>query len=236
MEYMTSSTNATPAGTKDCMYALLHAPGQIMKQRFVEDFSGQVLDDFTWATYVGGSGGAIALSDSVDGGLEIKSSTTNMSLIDFAPSDAAKKRPFNYNGCVQITTAKLTNVTNAIMRIGMRSNYRTEGGSYVRIQLYGAAGGAHGSQENIISINSDNFSVTNTDITSSSTPSMFDWLTHKIECKSSTTEYSINGILKVTASGIPDEQLMPFIEVKNEEGTAASNPIGNVRYMECYNT
>ena len=184
----------------------------------------------------GGSGGAIAMSDSIDGGLEIKSSTTNMSLIDFAPSDAAKIRPFNYNGCVQITTAKLTNVTNAIMRIGMRSNYRTEAGSYVRIQLYGAAGGAHGSQENIISINSDNFSVTNTDITSSSTPSMFDWLTHKIECKSSTTEYSINGILKVTASGIPDEQLMPFIEVKNEEGTAASNPIVNVRYMECYNT
>ena len=207
-----------------------------MKQRFVDYFSGDALDTYRWAAYTGGSGGAIAMSDSIDGGLEIKSSTTNMSLIDFAPSDAAKIRPFNYNGCVQITTAKLTNVTNAIMRIGMRSNYRTEGGSYVRIQLYGAAGGAHGSQENIISINSDNFSVTNTDITSSSTPSMFDWLTHKIECKSSTTEYSINGILKVTASGIPDEQLMPFIEVKNEEGTAASNPIGNVRYMECYNT
>ena len=222
--------------SKDSIYELINAPTNVMKQRFVDYFSGDTLDTFRWSAYTGGSGGAIAMSDSIDGGLEIKSSTTNMSLIDFAPSDAAKIRPFNYNGCVQITTAKLTNVTNAIMRIGMRSNYRTEGGSYVRIQLYGAAGGAHGSQENIISINSDNFSVTNTDITSSSTPSMFDWLTHKIECKSSTTEYSINGILKVTASGIPDEQLMPFIEVKNEEGTAASNPIGNVRYMECYNT
>ena len=222
--------------SKDSIYELINAPTNVMKQRFVDYFSGDTLDTLRWSAYTGGSGGAIAMSDSIDGGLEIKSSTTNMSLIDFAPSDAAKIRPFNYNGCVQITTAKLTNVTNAIMRIGMRSNYRTEGGSYVRIQLYGAAGGAHGSQENVISIKSDNFSVTNTDITSSSTPSMFDWLTHKIECKSSTTEYSINGILKVTASGIPDEQLMPFIEVKNEEGTAASNPIGNVRYMECYNT
>ena len=204
--------------------------------RLVENFTGNELNTNRWNTVLNGSGGAIAPSDTVDGGLEIKSATNNSSIIDFAITDTNKVSPFNNHGFVQIAVVKLTDIQYGIIRFGMKDNFWSSVGSYVRVQLYGDQNSLGGSQENKISLNSDNFSVINTDITDSSSPSMYDWLTHRVESTSTTTTLAINGILKVTGSGVPDAKLMPYMEVSNSEGTASTNPIGNIRYMECYNT
>ena len=54
--------------SKDSIYAHLNASTNIMKQHFVEDFTGDTVDTDRW--YTGNStGGTVAMSDSVNGGV-----------------------------------------------------------------------------------------------------------------------------------------------------------------------
>ena len=55
----------------------------------------------------------------------------------------------------------------------------------------------------------------------------------KLELKPTTTDLSINSILKATSSGTPLLKLEPNFYVLDMGFGAA---VGQIRYMECYNT
>ena len=63
--------------TKESLYEQLNPLTTIAGQHFVEDFSGDTLDTFRW--YTGNStGGTVAMSDSVNGGVILDTGGTQV--------------------------------------------------------------------------------------------------------------------------------------------------------------
>jgi len=218
---------------KDSLYEQLYPLTTIAGQHFVEDFSGDTLDTFRWNTILYGSGGAVAMSDTVDGGLELKSSTSGRTIIDFAPANPPTARTFNADGFVQITVMKQTDVNYSLFDTGMRTNNYAEGGANISSQVQ-ADLVAHGGEK--FRLVCSEFTNVDTDQTG-----LYDWHTHKLESTDTTSSLTIDGVLKATAVGNASgtahgDVLMPFVECRNTEEEAPTNPYGYVHYMEVWNT
>ena len=221
----------------DSIYDQLNAYGTIAKQRFVENFSGSALDTDRWATHATGTGTEeFVMSDSVDGGLLIKSRPNGAAIIDFGASDATKKRQFSPTGAVMIVTSKMIQAQYSVQYNGFRTNYYTEAGKYVRMNIQGTTDG--NSFDNKIKLMSNNPSV-NTD-TSISSSAIHDWHTYKLELLSSSSTLSVDGALSstgfATISANPDTQCMPNLASSATEGSVTGGAQSHYRYVECYNT
>ena len=200
----------------------------VMKQRFVDEFSGATLDATKWRIH--GSGGSVSIDqDTVDGGLKIISATNAGKMIDTANANNSTEmiRPFNRQGCVMIAVMKLTQAQYAIMNVALTDSWYTEASSYVESLVQGVTNG--NSYDNKFTLKSTEFTDIHTDQTG-----LYDFHNHKLECKTSTTELSIDGILKATGAGVPDNAVMPKFNVAPSESTVAAQ--GNITYMEVYNT
>ena len=102
--------------SKDSIYEHLNAPTNVMKQHFVEYFSGDSLNSFVWGIRKQASSpqGSVAMSDSVDGGLVITSNASTTATRHFAIGFCADglnntvctSRPFNYASSTVIANMK----------------------------------------------------------------------------------------------------------------------------------
>jgi len=221
----------------DSIYDQLNAYGTVAKQRFVETFSGDALDTDRWATHATGSGTEeFVMSDSVDGGLLIKSRPNGAATMDFGASDATKTRPFNPTGAVMIITSKMIQAQYSVQYNGFKTNYYTEAGKNVLMNIQGTTNG--NSYDNKIMLQSNNPS-TSVDTTIASS-AIHDWHTYKLELLSSSSTLSVDGALSstgfATGSCNPDTICQPSLVSSSAEGSVTGGAQSHYRYMECYNT
>jgi len=193
------------------------------KQHFIEWFSGKQLPSY-WGTGNTGSGGSGAMTDEVDGGYKM-SSAYNNSLNGIHFSD---KRQYSPTGSVCIVVLKRQTATssNDAVRGGFVNTFAgTTNYAYVQdneTATYKTLKTADGSTA---------YSANSTVAVDTA------WHNYKIELKSSTIDWSIDGTVQTTVSNVPQSstKLQPMSAGGNLT-SANGTPEGRIRYMECYNT
>ena len=199
----------------------------LVKQRVVENFSGSVLDTDRWNTRMDGTV-TFAMSDSVDGGFSITTSGANYDngFIDFNAI-----RQFSPTGSVNIWTGKVFQITsvthNNVVFWGLindNANGFVTGKHYATAEMHSGVA---------------NFSISTGDgstigRTSTSIARNTALNTHKLELKSASAEYSINGIFETSRTAtLPTVRLQPQFEVLANDSKVYE---GSATYMEAYNT
>jgi hypothetical protein len=207
----------------DSIYDQLNAYGTVAKQRFVENFSGSALDTDRWATVNSGSGTpTYGMNDSVDGGAFIKTSTTTSTQGNITFNDI---RPFSPTGSVFIAVIKQTSISNTRLTAGLVGSSVASGVNVSRLQ------GDTVLNTNYRLQNQNTGSATNT---SSTTAVDTSFHVHKIEEKSSSIDYSVDGSVAVTSTeNLPIVQQQPYIGVFTRDTTESEI---NITYCEAYNT
>tara|TARA_R110000787_G_scaffold285660_1_gene401952 strand:+ start:583 stop:1212 length:630 start_codon:yes stop_codon:yes gene_type:complete len=205
------------------IYDQLNACGTVAKQRFVENFTGYSLNTDRWATVNSGSGTpSYDMSDSIDGGLSIKTSTTTSTQGNITFNDI---RPFSPTGSVFIAVIKQTSISNTRLTAGLVGSSVASGVNVSRLQ------GDTVLNTNYRLQNQNTGSATNT---SSTTAVDTSFHVHKIEEKSSSIDYSVDGSVAVTSTeNLPIVQQQPYIGVFTRDTTESEI---NITYCEAYNT
>ena len=205
----------------DSIYDQLNAYGTVAKQRFVETFSGGVLDTDRWDQ--SNTNGTQAMADSIDGGLLMSttSSGSSVSYIDFAD-----KKQFSNTGSVMIAVMKHGSTTGGESYTGLQSGTTQGNGqgawSYVNDSWKGA-------YFNLYTVGASSGTWVSSGYTSDT-----NWHTHKIELTSSQASLEIDGTTTTTSTtNLPAVALQPSVGINN---SSAVNRTLNIRYMECYNT
>ena len=207
----------------DSIYDQLNASGTIAKQRVVENFSGDALDTDRWATVKSGSGTpTYDMSDSIDGGLSIKTSSTTSTQGNITFNDI---RPFSPSGSVFIAVIKQTSTSNTRLTAGLVGSSIASGVNVSRLQGDTVLDTYYRLQ------NQNTGSATNT---SSTTAVDTSFHVHKIEEKSGSIDYSVDGSVAVTSTeNLPIVQQQPYIGVFTRDATESEI---NITYCEAYNT
>jgi len=207
----------------DSIYDQLNAHGTIAKQRVVENFSGDALDTDRWATVKSGSGTpTYDMSDSIDGGLSIKTSSTTSTQGNITFNDI---RPFSPSGSVFIAVIKQTSTSNTRLTAGLVGSSIASGVNVSRLQGDTVLDTYYRLQ------NQNTGSATNT---SSTTAVDTSFHVHKIEEKSGSIDYSVDGSVAVTSTeNLPIVQQQPYIGVFTRDTTESEI---NITYCEAYNT
>ena len=211
----------------DSIYDQLNAYGTVAKQRVVETFSGDALDTDRWNTRMDGTV-TFAMSDSVDGGFSI---TTSGSNYDNGFIDFNAKRQFSPTASVNIWTGKafqITSVThNNVVFWGLindNANGFVTGKHYVAAEMHSGVAN--------FSISTGNGSAIGRTSTSVARNTALN--THKLELKSASAEYSINGLTAIVRTEtLPTVRLQPQLEVLANDASVYE---GSATYMEAYNT
>ena len=216
IRYKTSSGITATGGT------ITNIVTGIAKQRFVENFSGSVLDTDRWDQ--SNTNGTQVMADSIDGGLLMSttSSGSSISYIDFAD-----KKQFSNTGSVMIAVMKHGSTTGGESYTGLQSGTTQGNGqgawSYVNDSWKGAV-------FNFYTVGASGDTWVQTGCVTSDT----NWHIHKIELTSSAGSLQIDGNTTVTSTtNLPAVSLQPSVGINN---TSAVNRTLNIRYMECYNT
>ena len=194
-----------------------------IKQHFVDDFSGTVLDTFAWtqSTYTGAP--VPVIDDSVNGGLKISTGSsaggsTTLHMQDFDQ--------FSPTGSVNIMVYKPNQTTNTRFFIGLgtpKSNNGNASESYhSSTESYYMQRTAGGGETKIA-----------TDIALDT-----NFHTHKIENGSAKIHYSIDGVLKTTAvvgsAASSVYAFQPIADLYNQ--AVATDSSYNITYFEAWNT
>ncbi|MBT5509203.1 MAG: hypothetical protein HOK23_05675 [Euryarchaeota archaeon] len=181
-----------------------------------------------WNTTTGGA--SIEMNDEADGGLKLYTTSTGTNSNFTMNFD--NKRQYAHDGSVCIFTVNAdvqqASTTNWFLQVGLGHTVGNTGHwlsaksaqSYLRLQT---------SQSEIATYSADT--------TVSNSP---DWVTAKIENKSSSCDLSLNGTVAVTnSSGLQTSTGMQPVVYGNRgtSGSAGSNPlVCKLRYFEAYNT
>ena len=205
------------------IYDQLNASGTIAKQRFVENFTGYSFNTDRWATVKSGSGTpTYDMSDSIDGGLSIKTSSTTSTQGNITFNDI---RPFSPSGSVFIAVIKQTSTSNTRLTAGLVGSSIASGVNVSRLQGDTVLDTYYRLQ------NQNTGSATNT---SSTTAVDTSFHVHKIEEKSGSIDYSVDGSVAVTSTeNLPIVQQQPYIGVFTRDTTESEI---NITYCEAYNT
>ena len=224
------------------IYDQLNASGTVAKQRFVETFSGDALDTDRWSTskdsYNSGTP-TFAMSDEVDGGFKVtaEGSIDNSSGgVGSASSWAGNNiRQFAHNGSVYIDVFKQNTASShhKVCTHGFGETLRGDGaGNNASLWLNGVNAGA-----NYFTTRTCNGSGNQSGDVSSDVAYDQNWHSYKIENKSSSVEFTLDGVLKTnntTTSNIPQGKMAPISGI---QGTSTSTaPSYSIKYVECYNT
>ena len=204
------------------LYERLSALTQVMGQRVVETFDGSVLSE-RWTTDTGVGTPTYAMADSVDGGFTI---TTGSSANDRGSISFNGKHQYAFDGSVLIYVGKADSIVNTIAIAALNSGVTFAGGNdwaYV---------GNHSA------VDSTNFTSRTSSGSAQSTTSTgvaldTNYHVFKTETKSSSVEFSIDGVLKTTiTTNLPNRSLQPMYTVQADE---ASSKVGSILYLEAYN-
>jgi len=200
-----------------------------MNQHYVEWFSGKELPSYLFAESWGG--GSYGMAPYPHNGMWLSKSTTNGSgaAISFGATTPYTRRPFSCTASVFHIVVKPSNPVNSRAYIGLSDSKGSitnsihfthdttkttyELGTFGQTQSGSTAGGAY----TVSSLPIDNVRHH-----------------HRLESKSASAEYEIDGVLEaIRTETLPKGAMMPHIEnyaVNTEESTY------NITYLEIYNT
>jgi hypothetical protein len=194
----------------------------VANQRVVENFSGTGLDIDRWHTTNNAGTNTFAMSDEADGGFKLTTGTGSSNQMGINFND---KRQFSPTGSVAIIVGK-SSYTNVYTDFGFSNNNQSSNSQSAFFRFTNQYGGGKIGFLTCGAGTTEDF-PTSVDLST-------DWFTMKVECKSSSVEGSINGVLERThATRIPTQKLQPIVKHQNTDTTARSCQI---KYMECYNT
>ena len=223
------------------LHDLLSREDEITRTRFVDNFSGDALDTNRWG-YGGSSGGtanSVAMSDSVDGGLELKAGSSGYNFVnlrcgltgsndnDGTSHPTLTYKRFNPFGCSIILTYKLGTAKSTFDESGF--GFSTEGSGYVNrdnIAMEHFAGNTtYWALRNKIS-------GTNTTTSSNVAPDT-SFHTHKIDLTATYCDLLIDGVKKVTnTTGLVTVAVDPSVACATWNNATCSM---NLTYMEAWN-
>jgi len=226
---------------KDSLYEQLNPLTTVAGQHFVEDFSGDTLDTFRWG-YGGSSGGtanSVAMSDSVDGGLELKAGSSGYNFVnlrcgltgsndnDGQSEPALAYKRFDPDGCSIICVYKLGTVKATFDESGF--GFGTEGSGYVNRDNIAAE---HFAGNTTYWALRNKISGTSTTTSSDVAPDT-SFHTHKIDLTATYCNLSIDGIQKVTnTTGLVTVAVDPTVACSTWNDATCSM---NLTYMEAWN-
>ena len=230
---------ATSSGS---LYEQLFPLTTVMKQRVVENFSGDAPDTDRWGfgNQDGSSGNLASMSDEVDGGIKLLSgSGTNQALYmsfmtgtsltgsDNGTVTTIPFKPFSSVGSVMISVWKKTTTSSGYTAGGLCQDGRGDiAGANLAVSWGGTlTGTTH------FYLRTSNSSSSQTQVNSTVSQDT-NFHTHKIEMKSSSVDFSLDGGTAVTSTGnIPSSTgLAPMFSVNKSTQTM------QIRYCEVYNT
>ena len=199
---------------------LLNPPDFVPKQRVIDNFSGDVLNE-RWNTRDIAGSGTFAMSDAVGEGFSITSGATsgNSSLIDFNDINH-----YAHNGSVMISVSKNVTSTSYFHVIGLVES----GASPADTRISYTQDSTNSFQVLHTILNSTSTEVD----TSLSLDQNFNL--SRLETRASSGLLSVNGILEaISTTNLPDVALQPHFR----QGTRTSGAReGLIRYTEVYNT
>ena len=202
---------------KDSLYEQLNPLTTVAGQHFVEDFSGDTLDTFRW--YSGNStGGTVAMSDSVNGGVILDTGGTQVR----TEINLQNIRPFDSQASACIWVGKTGQTTNTELLFGLAD-----------------ANGLASSDVAFVDFNSGssanwrlNESFSETLDTSVAVDTNFHIF--KLELGSSSVGLSIDGVLGATSSAaINSDKLQPEVHLHD---LSATTNTASFTYCEAWNT
>tara|TARA_R110002020_G_scaffold1968_2_gene8990 strand:- start:680 stop:2194 length:1515 start_codon:yes stop_codon:yes gene_type:complete len=231
IRYKTSSGITATGGT------ITNIVTGIAKQRVVENFTGDALDTDRWKMLFSTGTGTATMSDSIDGGLIV--STTAGANHDVGVSfnttttwDSLNIRNFAHNSSVYIDVFKQNGVSSAhkVIVHGMGERIRGDGAGN-NASLWGSG----------VNMNTNYFMsrtcASNGSQSDTASDVAYDqnWHNYKIENKSASVEYTLDGVLKTnntTTTNLPASRMAPL------NGAQANGSVSSysIRYVECYNT
>ena len=223
------------------IYDQLNASGTIAKQRVVETFTGDALDPDRWSTGKDAYNSGVptfAMDDSVDGGFKViaEASINNSSGgVGSASSYGLNNiRQFAHNGSVYIDVFKQNTVSSGhkVIAHGLKETMAGDGAGN-NACLWGSG----------VNMNTNYFmsrtcgsSGSQTDVASDVAYDQ-NWHNYKIETKSASVEFTLDGVLKTnntTTTNIPASKMAPTNGVQGTSDSTA--PSYSIKYVECYNT
>lgn len=198
------------------LYERLFALTEVMRQRFVETFSGALLNE-RWLLTIGSSGSG-TMRDAIDGGYRLSTGTTANASATIEFND---KRPFDNDGCTMIAVVTPNQTTNTRLLCSLADVV----GSFTNSVMV-----RHDSANSFYTL-ATNFS------TQTSTTVSLDTIkhVHKIVLTASDAKLFIDGVLEATGStNLPTVKMQPVIEVFNKGITV--DDTYDIHYLEVYNT
>ena len=206
------------------IYDQLNASGTVSKQRFVETFSGDVLDTDRWGSIVqiSGSSGAVAMNDSVDGGVKVSTGTNDEAILAFDD-----KRQFNHlaSGFVAVTRLTASNVAQGLNRTGIKYD---NNGTFNAGDLISMECGYSNSSISLFTGSASGYERTTSSLTRDTS-----YHSYKGLINNSSATLTIDGVLECTTSThLPTKKMQPFIY--NASGSVASS--SDVTYLDVFNT
>jgi len=201
------------------LYEKLYPLSTIMKQHFVENFSGSVLDTDRWN--LGGTNTPTAImSDTINGGVKV---TTGGSINNFATLTFNNIEPFDATSCVIIFVSTRDN-TNAKSRHGL-SHLGATAEAFTEHHAF-----VNNGETPEIKFETGNGTNSSTD---SGVTATLNTVLNKIEMSSSNGKYFFDGVLKVTkTTNLPTTSQQPYLYHFAQDGAARSI---NYRYCEAWN-
>mgnify|MGYP003654666351 CR=1 FL=1 len=212
------------------VYEMTNPLTVLRKQHFWEYFSGATLNSrWGFSSLAGVATGS--MQDTVDGGYKIHASAGNSAQGAIAFGNASGViNPFSPTGSVVIMVVKPENaavggIWAPLAGFATHADILGAGRDYANLN--------NSTDGTYVATNTRNVSsyvLTNTTFPTTTNDSML-W---KIECKSSSVVYNINGTLQATVTtSLPANPMHPNFGVRNE---TTQYPTASIKYCEAYNT
>jgi len=205
--------------TQESLYEHLFPLTTVMKQRVVENFSGDVLNE-RWQTNNVQGTNTFQMADVVDGGFEIITGTTSGDDGSISFND---KRQYNFNASVIIFVMQQITAASYRCQAGFSDSNNLPSGDSAYI-------------DNNTDFTNYRLLTFNGGGTAANLSAATDQLEHsfKVETKVSSVEGSMDGVLEATnTTTLPDIKMQPVFQVKT---TTTASKTGRIRYLEAFNT
>ncbi len=227
--------------TKDSIYEHINAPTNVMKQHFVEYFTGDSLDTFRWGIVSPSSATFTAtMANEIGGGLKLysPSSGSHSGCVAFNATTTSGNqspmdiRPFSHTGAVCVFVAKFDTY----------SNYSNGDGSYIGFardanQSAGGVdtlmGGVKGN-ETTFTMQTTNAAEQQTRHWQTTPTADTNWHTWRLEALASSATMGIDGVLLRTSTDTLPSSKMGIC--MNANSDSSNNATTYVRYIEAWNT
>jgi len=200
------------------MYESFNDLTTVNKQHMVEWFTGNALNTDRWNETTTFGSATFAMNDSVDGGFRISTSGNGEGMINFN-----NKRNFSETGCVAIWTARDVQTTSYSGYYGLANGITGNNADMGQLAVI-----FNSSMNDVIGLRTGNTTKGNT-YASDSTDT--DWHVYKIEMKSSSAEWSIDGVAQTTRTST-----LPTLALQPVAGIYGNGKSIDLRYCEAYNT